>query len=160
MENFIGLPTGTKVPSAYYDREKAAWIPTPDGKVVEIIAINAGTADLDTTGDGVNDNGSGIGVTPAERQELASLYNIGDTLWRVPLTHLSPLIIIFRLPHRTMPKILITICRKIKMRILHQKDVDSVVATSKIKCSRNIWNNRECIESALFQRPGSGKANV
>ncbi len=91
VENFIGLPTGTKVPTAYYDREQASWIPTPDGKVVEILDINAGIADLDTTGDGVNDNGAGIGVTLDERQELASLYDIGDTLWRVPLTHLSPI---------------------------------------------------------------------
>jgi RHS repeat-associated protein len=90
VDNFIGLPTGTKIPAAYYDRDKAAWVPTNDGKVVEILAINGGMADLDTIGDGAIDNGSAIGVTAAERLELASLYGDGDTLWRVPLSHFSP----------------------------------------------------------------------
>jgi RHS repeat-associated protein len=30
-----------------------------------------------------------LGVTTAERQQLASLYNVGQTLWRTPIAHLS-----------------------------------------------------------------------
>ena len=44
--------SGTPAPIAYYDGNKAACIPTDDGKVVKILAIKGGLADLDTTGDG------------------------------------------------------------------------------------------------------------
>ncbi|MEA3643203.1 MAG: PKD domain-containing protein, partial [Lamprobacter sp.] len=35
LENFIGFPTGIQVPMAYYDRDQAAWVPTPDGRVIK-----------------------------------------------------------------------------------------------------------------------------
>ena len=71
------------------DRAKSAWIPANDGRVIKVLRITNGLAELDTTGNGTADNGATLGVTDAERQQLATLYAAGKTVWRVPLTHLS-----------------------------------------------------------------------
>ena len=77
------------MPLAHYDRDKAAWIPTDDGRVIKILSITSGVAQLDTTGDGNADNGTALGITEAERQQLASLYPVGKTLSRMPVTHFT-----------------------------------------------------------------------
>jgi YD repeat-containing protein len=87
VENFLGFPVGTIVPTGFYDRQKAAWVPLPNGDVIEILSITDGVADVDTDGDGAGDDG--LDITPEERQMLASLYVAGQTLWRVPLSHFS-----------------------------------------------------------------------
>lgn len=89
-QNFLGFPVGMQVPVGYYDRVKAAWIPSNNGVVVKIISITGGLANLDTTGSGTPDNGAALGVTNAERQRLAGLYHAGDSLWRVPILHFTP----------------------------------------------------------------------
>ncbi|HOU15487.1 MAG TPA: RHS repeat-associated core domain-containing protein [Anaerolineae bacterium] len=92
-ENLITAPVGSAVPAAYYDRDKGEWIPSKNGRVIKILSINAGMADLDVTGDGVADTGQALadlGVTDAERQQLAGLYSAGQELWRVELPHFSP----------------------------------------------------------------------
>jgi RHS repeat-associated protein len=89
VENFLGFPTGMSVPTGYYDAQKAAWIPSPNGRVIKIINVTNGMANLDTNGDGVADNDPALGITDAERGKLAALYAPGRSLWRVPLTHLS-----------------------------------------------------------------------
>ena len=98
VENFIGFPVGEHAPAGFYDRQASAWKGEPDGRVVEVVAIAAGAAALDTDGDGSADNGIGtgiagadLGITLAERQQLATLYAVGQTLWRVTITHFSPL---------------------------------------------------------------------
>ncbi len=90
LENFIGFPVGVGVPAGYYDRNKGAWVPSNDGRVVRIVSISGGLANLDITGDGVADDASGLGVTTAERQQLATLYTANQTLWRVPVPHFTP----------------------------------------------------------------------
>jgi RHS repeat-associated protein len=90
VENFLGFPVGMRVPLGYYDRTAARWIGAPDGRVIGILGITAGLADLDTTGDGQPDNGVALGVTAAERAELARLYTPGQTLWRAPIPHFTP----------------------------------------------------------------------
>jgi RHS repeat-associated protein len=93
VENFLDLPAGTPVPAGFYDREKAAWIPSDDGRVIDIVGSAGGLVDLDVTGDGVTDVGAALtdlGVTDEERQRLASLYPVGQSLWRVPVTHFTP----------------------------------------------------------------------
>ncbi|MEO8134212.1 MAG: hypothetical protein ABI831_09570, partial [Betaproteobacteria bacterium] len=97
LENFIGFPTGAHAPVGFYDRQAGVWKGEPDGRVVKVVSITAGLADLDTDGDGVADNGIGtnqggtnLGVSTAERQSLATLYAAGQTLWRVQTTHFSP----------------------------------------------------------------------
>jgi len=89
VDNFLNLPVGIQVPVAYYDADKAAWIPANDGRVIKIVSIVNGLANLDTDGDGAADNAPGLSITNAEREKLASLYNAGKSLWRVQLAHLS-----------------------------------------------------------------------
>ncbi|MBK7473293.1 MAG: hypothetical protein IPI73_24325 [Betaproteobacteria bacterium] len=89
LENFLGFPTGVHVPSGYYDRKTGFWVPSDDGRVVKILGIAGGMADLDTDGDNVADNNPALGITIAERQQLAQFYSAGQSLWRVPISHFS-----------------------------------------------------------------------
>lgn len=94
VENFLGFPVGGIVPVGYYDRVKAAWIPSENGRVIKILSVDSsGLANLDTDGDDTADNAATLetlGVTDAERQQIATLYDIGQSLWRVLHTHFSP----------------------------------------------------------------------
>ena len=65
LENFIGFPVGVVVPTGYYDRQKGQWIASDNGKVIQILSITGGLADLDTTGDAAVDNGMALGITDA-----------------------------------------------------------------------------------------------
>jgi len=92
VENFLGFPVGGIVPSGYYDSEKAAWMSSPNGRVVKLLDIAAGLAELDIDGDGQADSVAALtalGVSDQERGRLASLYATGQTLWRVPVTHFT-----------------------------------------------------------------------
>jgi hypothetical protein len=91
LENFLNFPVGGIVPVGGYDRELAAWMPSANGRVIRIVSIASGAAELDTDGDGVIDNGVSLGVTLSERQTLAGLYSAGQSLWRVPINHFSPI---------------------------------------------------------------------
>ena len=90
VDNFLNFPVGIQVPLAYYDREKAAWVPIDDGRVIKVLSIVSGVAQVDTTGDGAADNGAALGMTEAERQRIASLYPAGTTLSRMAVTHFTP----------------------------------------------------------------------
>jgi len=90
VDNFLNFPVGIQVPLAYYDREKAAWVPIDDGRVIKVLSIANGVAQVDTTGDNAADNGMAIGMTEAERQQIASLYPAGKTLSRMAVTHFTP----------------------------------------------------------------------
>jgi hypothetical protein len=89
VENFLGFPTGLQVPVGYYDRDKGVWVPSPDGRVIKILGIANGLADVDTDGDGITDNNPSLGITDQERVKLAGLYTIGQSLWRVPIYHFT-----------------------------------------------------------------------
>ena len=91
-ENFLGFPAGTIVPTGSYDRINGRWVPSTSGRVVKVLSITGGQANLDL--DGSNTAASdaayvALGVTVAERQQLATLYTSGQSLWRVPITHFS-----------------------------------------------------------------------
>jgi RHS repeat-associated protein len=93
LENFVGIPVGKRVPMAFYDRSLAQWVPEPDGRVIKILSIAGGLANLDTNGDGMTDNAAtlaALGINDAERQRLATLYAVNQTLWRIPVQHFSP----------------------------------------------------------------------
>jgi RHS repeat-associated protein len=93
LENFLGFPVGSAVPSGYYDRTLAAWIPSDNGRVVQVLGITAGLADLDVDGTGTPADPSALaalGVSEDERRALASLYAPGQSLWRVPIAHFTP----------------------------------------------------------------------
>lgn len=93
VENFLGFPVGTTVPLGSYDRVRGAWIPADSGKVIKILGLEAGLVDLDTDGDGIADSGAALAelsITEAERQRLASLYQPGQSLWRLRIPHFTP----------------------------------------------------------------------
>jgi RHS repeat-associated protein len=93
VENFLGFPVGGAVPSGYYDRQQGQWIASANGRVIEVLTINGSLADLDIDGDAIADDAAKlavIGITADERTRLAQLYEPGQTLWRVPVTHFTP----------------------------------------------------------------------
>ncbi|MCU0736254.1 MAG: PKD domain-containing protein, partial [Methylotetracoccus sp.] len=93
VDNFLGFPVGMAVPAGYYDRSKAAWMPSDNGQVIKLLGITDQWADLDVDGDGVADDArtlSVVGVTDAERQQLAQRFEPGASFWRVPVTHFTP----------------------------------------------------------------------
>lgn len=92
VDNFLDMPVGLRVPTAYYDNDKAAWIPVNDGRVIKILSITDGRVDLDTDGDDTVDSPaalSALGIENEERMKLAALYGAGKSFWRVALDHFS-----------------------------------------------------------------------
>jgi RHS repeat-associated protein len=92
LENFLNFPAGTPLPVGYYDNDRSVWVPSENGIVLQILGISGGLADIDVDGDGLIDTGSvllDMGITDAEREELAGLYQPGESLWRAPLQHFS-----------------------------------------------------------------------
>jgi RHS repeat-associated protein len=91
VENFLGFPVGMNMPVGWYDRVRGIWVDQENGRLVQIVAITAGRAYLDVDGDGLADDADAlIGTTPAERDRLATLYAVGQKLWRVSLSHFTP----------------------------------------------------------------------
>lgn len=93
VDNFIGFPAGTIVPSGFYDRQKSAWMPMPNGVVLKVLAINNGLADVDADGHdapATTARLAELGITDDERRTLATLYAPGRSLWRIPIPHFSP----------------------------------------------------------------------
>ena len=92
VDNFLGFPIGGNAPVGYYDNDRNAWVPSQNGRVIAVLDVGSGLADLDVDGDGVADFGTALdelGINDAERAEIAALYGAGESLWRVPLTHFS-----------------------------------------------------------------------
>lgn len=87
VENFLGFATGMAVPLGWYDRQRGAWVPAPNGRVVRVVEHVDGLARVDTDGDGVADN---AGIPDEEARVLASLYAPGGTLWRLQIDHFTP----------------------------------------------------------------------
>jgi RHS repeat-associated protein len=93
VEDFLGFPVGTHVPSGYYDQEQGAWMGSNNGRVIKILSIKDGLAELDVDGNGNPADAAALenlGITDEERMKLASLYTEGQVLWRVPVEHLTP----------------------------------------------------------------------
>jgi len=87
VENFLGLPVGTTIPSGAYDRSQGVWVGSGNGRIIKILSVTGGVANVDTDGDGAADNG--LSMTTAELQQLGALYQPGTSLWRVPVTHFT-----------------------------------------------------------------------
>ncbi len=94
VENFLGFPIGEPVPNYSYERARAAWVRGDDGVVLEILSVSGGFADVDADGDGIAEDQAALdalGMADGERARLASDYSVGQSLWRVPVEHFSPL---------------------------------------------------------------------
>ena len=92
-ENFLDFPVGTPVPAGYYDRAQQRWVPSENGLVIAVLDEQDGLAALDTTGEGTAATPAeldALGITESERRQLATLYEPGAGLWRVPITHFTP----------------------------------------------------------------------
>ena len=93
VDNFIGFPAGEAVPAGYYDRQRAAWMAAPDGRVIAVVGRDADRALLDTDGDAIADDDStlaALNIDGAERRVLAARYPVGASLWRVSVDHFTP----------------------------------------------------------------------
>ncbi len=93
VENFLNFPVGGIVPVGYYDYNKAAWIPSENGRIIRILSMNDGMAEVDVSGSGQAADVQtlvDLGFTDAERQQLAVTYQVGQSLWRAPINHFSP----------------------------------------------------------------------
>jgi len=96
VDNFLGFPNTSDdpVPAGYYDRTTGTWIPMENGRVIKVVSIE-GTfpmllARLDVTGDGMADNVAALGISDAERAEIAAIYAPNQSFWRTPLRHFTP----------------------------------------------------------------------
>src|SRR5690606_24363801 len=92
VDNFLSFPAGTSVPNGYYDPERDVWEAAENGLVVAVVGMADGEAALDTDGDGVaeaSDVLDALGIDEEERRALASKYDAGASLWRVPIPHFS-----------------------------------------------------------------------
>lgn len=93
VENFLDFPVGGIVPAGYYDRERAVWVPSANGKIIRVVSIDGGVAAIDTNGDGIADPAStlaALGLTAEEQSRLGAMYTAGKSLWRVPIRHFTP----------------------------------------------------------------------
>jgi hypothetical protein len=91
-ENFLNFPVGTVVPSGAYDKTTGIWMPSASGLVIKILSVSGGAANLDIDGSGnpaPDASLTALGINAAERQQLATLFSVGQMLWRVPLNHFS-----------------------------------------------------------------------
>jgi RHS repeat-associated protein len=89
IENFLGFPVGTAVPVGYYDRDRSAWIAQANGIALRVVTVADGRATVDLNGDGVADDPSSIGISTDELQQLASLYQPDQSLWRITTDHFT-----------------------------------------------------------------------
>lgn len=94
-ENFISFPVGSPVPVGAYDRTTGIWVPEKNGLVVRVVGkTSAGLAEVDLEGKGAAASAAELtkqGFTTAELAELGKLYNAGASLWRVQLSHFTPI---------------------------------------------------------------------
>ncbi len=93
-DNFLGMPAGIPVPMGYYNKDTGAWVPSPDGRVIQLIGTNAlGLARISLVPAGTEAALlalQALGFTDAERLMLAQKYQpCTNSLWRVPITHFS-----------------------------------------------------------------------
>ncbi|MCP4699509.1 MAG: hypothetical protein GY862_22075, partial [Gammaproteobacteria bacterium] len=93
VDNFLNFPVGDIVPAGWYDHKNAAWIPSDNGRVIQILSIGGGIAELDVDGSGTGagaDALAELGIAETERELLAALYAPGKSLWRAPISHFTP----------------------------------------------------------------------
>ena len=60
--------------------------------MIKVLSVGNGIANVDLDGDGVADGGAALaalGISDAERRQLAALYAPGTSLWRTPMDHFS-----------------------------------------------------------------------
>ena len=94
VDNFIGMPPGIVVPMGYYDNQSGAWVPSPNGIVINLLGTNAlGLARVCAQTNGLESSAAeleALGFTDDELLTLAQTYSPAtNSLWRVPIQHFS-----------------------------------------------------------------------
>ncbi|MDY6950912.1 MAG: RHS repeat-associated core domain-containing protein [Thermodesulfobacteriota bacterium] len=93
VDNFLGFDVGEIVPVGFFDRDRAAWVPSDNGVVVKLLDTNSdGIVDaLDSNGDDLPDDLNNDGSFSDEVTGLgdAQTYPPNATFWRVALSHFS-----------------------------------------------------------------------
>lgn len=93
LENFASFPVGAVIPLGHFDRPDNGWESSTSGRVIEVLEVVDGRVEVDMDGDGLAEDPvelATIGFSDEEREELARLYAVGDTLWRAEIPHFSP----------------------------------------------------------------------
>lgn len=94
LDNFLGMPPGIAVPMGYYDNQSGAWVPSPNGIVINLLGTNElGLARVCANTNGVESDAAeleALGFTVDELLTLAQTYSpTTNSLWRVPIRHFS-----------------------------------------------------------------------
>jgi hypothetical protein len=92
VENFLNFPSGADVPMGFYDGQQDAWVASQNGRIIKILGSTNRLAELDLNGDDAPDDATALtalGITDGERERLVSLYQPGQSLWRIPVSHFS-----------------------------------------------------------------------
>lgn len=93
VENFLDFPVGGIVPAGWYDRELTAWVPSENGRVIRLVGVADGLAEVDVDGTGLPASAvqlAALAFTDGELEELARRYQTGQSLWRTPIPHFTP----------------------------------------------------------------------
>ena len=92
VENLGEMPVGFPLAVQHYDRASGQWEPGIRGQVIEVLDVSSSEASIDTDGDGTadtNDTLDQLGISAADRVELAKHYGSGQMLWHAELKHFS-----------------------------------------------------------------------
>jgi len=93
FENYLDAAVGMTIPVGSYDFRLAQWLPEDNGRVVRVLAVSGGLAELDLNGSGTAATEAdymALGIGFAERQRVAQLYAVGAQLWRFSVRHFTP----------------------------------------------------------------------
>ncbi|XP_070560320.1 teneurin-3-like [Ptychodera flava] len=94
VEDYLGFPVGSAVPTGFYNRSRGEWVPSENGLVIELVTPDdPNRASVDVTGTGTpatEEELVKLGFNDQELEALADLYTPGQKLWRVPIPHFTP----------------------------------------------------------------------
>ena len=122
------------VPVGYYDRGQGRMDRRrANGRVVKILSVTTGWPTWTPTATArlTMPRPWRLGITDAERQQLAALYDPGQSLWRVPITHFSALGLQLALSGRRATRVGLTGERRSEQpsnpRTVPTEDVGSII---------------------------------
>jgi PKD repeat protein len=84
LDNFLNIPVGRGLPTAFYAARLGQWVPLRDGVVLKILAKSGDLAVIDVTGTGTAATSmalTNLGITNEELRILAQRFDVGKTLW-------------------------------------------------------------------------------
>jgi len=88
LTNFLDFPVGRIVLVGRLDENTdRGWLPAADGRVIKVLNADNGMASLDTNGNGLPDDE--LGITAAEKQEIAKQFPVGGEFLRIEINQLG-----------------------------------------------------------------------